>query len=89
MTLTINLTPSEQERVTVAARQKGMAPAEFIKNLVNDSLPPLINGADAALQAVDVEEKIRAMNAFAETNRGLPILPDEAFDRENLYDERL
>lgn len=31
------------------------------------------------------EERIRLMDAFAETNRGLPTLPDEAFDRENLY----
>jgi len=37
------------------------------------------------------EERIRQMDAFAETNRGLPCLPDEAFDRENLYgdDEEL
>ncbi len=35
-------------------------------------------------------ERIQQMDAFAETNRGLPTLPDEAFDRENLYgdDER-
>ena len=33
------------------------------------------------------EERIRQMDAFAETNRNLPLLPDEAFDRENLYGE--
>lgn len=31
------------------------------------------------------EERIRQMDAFTETNRGLPSLPDEAFDREALY----
>jgi hypothetical protein len=31
------------------------------------------------------EERIRLMDAFAETYRGLPTLPPEAFDRENLY----
>ena len=33
------------------------------------------------------EERIRLMDAFAKQNRGLPHLPDEAFDRENLYRE--
>jgi hypothetical protein len=31
------------------------------------------------------EERIRQMDAFAESNRGLPTLPDEAFNRESLY----
>jgi len=37
------------------------------------------------------EERIRALDAAAEKNRHLPILPPEAFDRESLYtdDEEL
>lgn len=31
------------------------------------------------------EERIQAMDAAAEKNRNLPILPPEAFDRESLY----
>lgn len=87
MTLIIDLTPNEQERVAVAARQKGLDPAEFVKTLVTASLPIVPNSADAPSQVMMVEEKIQAMDAFAEKNRGLPILPDEAFDRSNLYDE--
>jgi hypothetical protein len=34
------------------------------------------------------EERSAALDALAEMNRGLPILPPEAFDRENLYEER-
>ena len=33
------------------------------------------------------EERIRQMDAFTETNRGLPTLSEEAFDRDNLYGE--
>lgn len=33
------------------------------------------------------EERIKAMDAAAEKNRHLPILPPEAFDRESLYAE--
>jgi hypothetical protein len=31
------------------------------------------------------QERIRLMDAFTEANQGLPLLSDEAFDRENLY----
>ena len=36
---------------------------------------------------LSVEERIKAMDALAEQNRNLPILPSEAFDREKLYEE--
>ena len=32
------------------------------------------------------EERVAAMDAFRETNRGLPTLPDSAWDRESIYD---
>lgn len=37
------------------------------------------------------EERIRAMDAFTRQNEGLPLLSDDAFDRENLYadDDRI
>lgn len=38
--------------------------------------------------SLSVEERIRALDELAEQNRGLPVLPDEAYSRENLYDER-
>ncbi|MGA7878614.1 MAG: hypothetical protein WCA08_23340 [Desulfoferrobacter sp.] len=34
------------------------------------------------------EEKIRLLDALAEKNRGLPVLPPEAFERESLYEDR-
>jgi hypothetical protein len=35
------------------------------------------------------EERARALDEIAEMNRDLPALSDEAFRRENLYEERL
>ena len=32
------------------------------------------------------QDRIAAMEAFAETNRNLPILPDSAWDRDSIYD---
>jgi len=34
------------------------------------------------------EEKIRLLDALAEKNRELPVLPPEAFERESLYEDR-
>jgi hypothetical protein len=35
------------------------------------------------------QERIRAMDALAEKNAGLPVLSDAAFDRENIYEDGL
>jgi hypothetical protein len=85
MTLSIDLTPDQEARLTAFARRKGLEPAALAKKLVTDHLPlsDSLNGME-----LSPEERIKAMDAFAEKNRGLPHLPDEAFDRENLYDER-
>jgi hypothetical protein len=49
-------------------------------------VPPQEQQAGSLYQAnLTPEERIRLMEAFAEQNRALPCLPDEAFDRENLY----
>ena len=41
MTLTIELTPEQESRLTALARQEGVAPTEVIKKLVEEHLPPL------------------------------------------------
>lgn len=35
---------------------------------------------------LSVEERIKAMDALAEKNRNMPVLPPEALDREKLYE---
>lgn len=39
MTLTIDLSPAEEARLKVAARQKGLAPSALAKQLVAEHLP--------------------------------------------------
>ena len=41
MTLIIELTPSEEERLATVARQKGIEPAELARKLVTEHLPPI------------------------------------------------
>ena len=99
MTLTIEFTPSEEKRVTDAARQKGLVPADFVKLLVAEYLVDAsendrITSATAGPIGIDPthfyftatrEEFNDALDEIARMNDGLPILGDDAFDRENLY----
>lgn len=41
MTLTIELTPTEEAQLTAAARQAGLAPRELARQLVTAHLPPV------------------------------------------------
>ena len=102
MTLTIDLTPTEQERVTAAARRTGLDPAEFIKKLVTESLSASIgnkqqNEIAATEPGIDRnhfyftatrEEFNSALDEIAEMNKNAPVLPDAAFERESLYEDR-
>jgi hypothetical protein len=40
MTLTIELTPELEAHLTAVARREGLAPAEVVKKLVTEHLPP-------------------------------------------------
>ncbi len=74
-------TPDELERYL-----KQQAPEErFRLTRVAPSKEQHIEGVDYPV--LSVEERIKAMDALAEENRFLPILPPEAFDRESLYAE--
>ena len=48
-----------------------------------------LSGEDRSFAATATnEEWLRMLDAVAEENRGLPVLSDDAFDRETLYEER-
>ena len=46
---------------------------------------PQESPADTAQALTSPEARRAALDALAEMNRTLPVLPPEAFDRENLY----
>jgi hypothetical protein len=39
--ITLDLTPTEESQVSIIARQSGLAPAEYVKKLVQENLPPV------------------------------------------------
>jgi len=64
MILTIDFTPTEQERVAAAARQKGLDPAAFIKKLIAESLPPVPNATGDAPRTIrdpELAARVRAV----------------------------
>lgn len=65
MTLTIDLSPTEQARLTAAARQSGLAPDALAKRLVTEHLPPELSPHDEEERVA----RIRAgMGSFAHVN---------------------
>ncbi len=81
------------EEVMEQARQLAREHAgERVRLVVIDDVP----GTDAATLrpqdpsrcGLSVDEKIRMLDELAEQNRGLPVLPPEAFERESIYEDR-
>lgn len=58
MTLTINLTPVEEQQLRTAAQQEGLTPAELARKLVTEHLPLTLdeNAASIALLQSWLEE---------------------------------
>ena len=81
MTLTIELTPTEQAQLTAAARQAGLDPAALARKLVTEHLPPVTSDTpedptlalfaqwdadDAQMTPEDIAEAQRDYDAFTQ-----------------------
>ncbi len=51
--ITLDLTPTEEARISTVARQIGLAPAEYVKKLVTEHLPP----SEPTVPTVDEENQ--------------------------------
>lgn len=98
MSYIIDLSPEEEARLQAAARRKGVAPIECVRQLLRECLPAIPGGeeTDAArgsdrhfYETATPEEWEKAMDELAAGGEDLPDLSSGAFDRENLYEDRL
>lgn len=64
MSLVIDLTPSEEARISAAAKQIGIAPSEWVKKLVEANLP--VTGEE------DLDSKLR----HPQEQNGIALMPD-------------
>ncbi len=44
--ITLDLTPTEEAQISTVARQTGLAPADYVKKLVKENLPPVPTGLE-------------------------------------------
>jgi len=85
MTLHIDLTPQSEEWIKHEAQLRGLEPADIVRRMIEEQTVQ----APQQPKYKTPQERIQAMDALAEKNAHLPILPDSAFDRENIYDDEL
>ncbi len=99
MTLTIELSPEQEAHLTAIAQREGLDLAALAYKLVTEPIRGS-NGENGKHQVRGTtsdknhfyftatrEEFNRALDDIAAMNQNLPVLPPDAFDRENLYEE--
>jgi len=69
MTVTIELTPEQESRLTAVARQAGLAPAEVVKKLVEEHLPFL--APSSVLSEPEQARRATVMHALVEETERL------------------
>jgi hypothetical protein len=86
MTLTLDVTPELENRLRQEAARKGIAAEEYARMLLEERL---LNGPqDSERSKATPEDRKRRLSQWIEANRGLPALPEEAFQRASFYDEQ-
>jgi hypothetical protein len=83
MTLTLHMTPEPENRLREEAARKGLPAEEYARMLLEEGL---LNGPHAAEpgKATPQDRKGR-LSHWIEANRGLPSLPEQAFQRASFY----
>ena len=84
MTIVVKLDPETEARLTAEAEANGMAAGEYALAVLPSSGP---------LQSTALEEPHLAglenmFTALAKGSEKLPVLPPDAFERENFYEDR-
>jgi hypothetical protein len=77
MTVTLELRPEVEARLTEHARAKGLSIDAYVERVLTD-----------VVQRPTVAEFNEALDRLAEMGKGLPDLPDSALTRESFYEGR-
>ena len=92
MQLNIDFSPQISAQLIQEAQIRGIDPIKLLESLVAEYLPPVASTSESAAahpKYMTPQERIVAMDAVAEKYANAPILPDSAFHRENIYEDRL
>jgi hypothetical protein len=86
MTVTIDLTPDQEAAIRQQAEAQGITVEQWVRGAVDASVPV---SPPAHLQDADPKEWFRQLKESVYSHPGAGHgLPDEAFSRESIYDER-
>lgn len=79
MTLTLDLTPTEEAQIAVVAQRAGLSPAEAARKLLTQNLPPIPNvpAQDTANQTLALFAQWKAEDA--------QMTPEEAAEEQQLW----
>jgi hypothetical protein len=79
MTITLQLTPDLEQRVTQDAKARGQSVEAYLSALIAD-VASVSNAGEFSLDDFDAD-----MDALAEGSDERPVLPPDAFSRESIY----
>lgn len=82
MTITLDLRPELEERLSERAAVQGMSLEDYLLSIIETTPIP------APATEATLEEFEAAMDAFSEGSEAYPVLPPEALTRENIYEGR-
>ena len=82
MSITLNLDPDVESRLSVLAQERGLSPTDYILEILGRE------AARAKVAIMSGEEKAQAFLKWADSFPDVPLLSDEAISRDNLYQDR-
>jgi hypothetical protein len=85
MILDIEFAPQLEAQIAVEAQQRGLRPVDLVKRVVEERF----SVAFGQMNGKSPAERIADMDALATKYADLPILPNSAFDRANIYEDEL
>jgi hypothetical protein len=80
MSISIELKPDVEERLEQEAAAKGLSVEAYVEGLIEQQFSP-----SHKTSHVDTEEIDHVLDALAKGSEDRPVLPSEAYTRENIY----
>ena len=82
MTITINIKPEIEAELARQAEVRGMDVPAYAATLLEQAAQPHPDAANRSM-----EEFEKTLDRIAQFSHKIPVLPDEAFSRESLYQD--
>ncbi len=85
MTITVEIQPEVQAELAAQAAARGMDVPTYAATLLEQAAQP----AQPEAKNRNLEEFEKTLDRIAQFSHKIPVLPDEAFSRESLYQDHV